>query len=207
LLSRWSLATDGLSPEGTAMLVTRDSRRARRRGAHRAGRDAAVGLGRAVGDRRQHPVCRYDEPGRRRPGPPGGSGRERAVVGPGPRRRPGRQRHRRRRLGQRRRPRHRRTPWPADQLLGVLPLRPAGDPDNSGQVGSVPVAALPVREDADVRPGWDRPISCALPGTAVTLIMLLSWSHLERKALHGRVVTGRSFTCALCRLLQSASAV
>ena len=66
-----------------------------------AGHDAAaVGLGRAVGDRGQHPVRRHDEPDRRRPGP-----RRRrhaqaagAVVGPRPRRRPGRQRHRRRRV-------------------------------------------------------------------------------------------------------------
>ena len=55
--------------------------RARRRGAHRAGRDAAaVGLGRAVGDRGQHPVRSHHEPGRRRSSSAGGLGRERAVV-------------------------------------------------------------------------------------------------------------------------------
>ena len=99
-------------------------RHRRRRGPAVAGVDgAAVGLGRAVGDRGQHPVRGHDEPDRRRPGR-----RERrrpsqpgAVVVPRARRRPRRQRHRGRRVGQRGRPRHRRTRRPADHASGSSP--------------------------------------------------------------------------------------
>ena len=55
---------------------------------------------------------------------------QRAVVGPGPRRRPGRQRHRHRRLGQRRRPRHRRTRRHADLASGSSPSTASSSPSS-----------------------------------------------------------------------------
>ena len=102
-----------------------------------------VGVGRAVGDRRQHPVRGHDEPDRGRDGQRGRNvAVAGAVVGAGLGRRPGRQRHGHRRIGQRGRARHRRTGRPEDHVLGVHQVRPGRHAGHHRPGHSVPVAAL-----------------------------------------------------------------
>ncbi|CAG6398090.1 hypothetical protein SCOCK_630036 [Actinacidiphila cocklensis] len=138
--------------------LQRPGRRGRRQGTRRLHADARR-LRHPVRRRGQHPLRRHHGPGHRRPRPPPRRRQgPRHVVGTCRRRRPRRQRHRDRRLGQRRRPRHRRKGPTTHQLLAVHPLRPRRHRRHPRRLRRLPVAALlRPRLNPDAADRRDRP--------------------------------------------------
>ena len=119
----------GLISAGVIDRLARRGRRGHRRRPPPRLHAAARGVGGAVRHRGQHPVRGDDEPGRGRAGRERAARRrrpERALVGAGPRRRPGRQRDRGRRQRQRGGARHRRAQRAPDLVLAVHPVRAGG---------------------------------------------------------------------------------